>query len=205
MTINHKLIIINKMETDKKVLKILLKEFSIDHTITSLSKETGLSRVGTWKILKRLEKENLILLSQIGTGKTSINKITLNWNNLVLERNLVLILTEEAVKNQKWMNNFKELEKKVDFLILYGSIIHSSKEANDIDVIGITNKFLEVERAIRYIQKIQIKKIHAINMTKKEFKEELRKNKAFIDAVKKGIILFGQERFIKFIKDLTIK
>ena len=76
------------METNKKILKILLKEFSVDHTITSLSKEAGLSRVGTWKILKRLEKENLIILSQIGTGKTSINRISLNWNNLVLKRPL---------------------------------------------------------------------------------------------------------------------
>ena len=193
------------METNKKILEILLKEFSIDCTITSLSKKAGLSRVGTWKILKRLEKENLILLSKVGTGKTSINKITLNWDNPILEKILVLILTEEAIKNQRWINNFAELGDKVAFLIIYGSIIHSPKEANDIDIIGITSKFSEVEKLINKIQKTQLKKIHAINMTEKEFKEELRKNKAFIDAVKKGIILFGQERFIKFIKSLIIK
>ncbi|MBS3135244.1 winged helix-turn-helix transcriptional regulator [Candidatus Woesearchaeota archaeon] len=193
------------METNKKILKILLKEFSVDHTITSLSKEAGLSRVGTWKILKRLEKENLIILSQIGTGKTSINRISLNWNNLVLEKTLALILTEEAVKNQRWINNFKDIGDKVGFLIVYGSIIHSSKEANDIDIIGITNKFLEVEKSIKNIQKTQIKKIHAINMTEKEFREELKENKAFIEAVKKGVILFGQEKFIKFMKGITIK
>ena len=193
------------METNKKILKILLKEFSVDHTITSLSKEAGLSRVGAWKILKRLEKENLIILSQIGTGKTSINRISLNWNNLVLEKTLALILTEEAVKNQRWINNFKDIGDKVGFLIVYGSIIHSSKEANDIDIIGITNKFLEVEKSIKNIQKTQIKKIHAINMTEKEFREELKENKAFIEAVKKGVILFGQEKFIKFMKGITIK
>jgi len=193
------------METNKKILKILLKEFSVDHTITSLSKEVGLSRVGAWKILKRLEKENLIILSQIGTGKTSINRISLNWNNLVLEKTLALILTEEAVKNQRWINNFKDIGDKVGFLIVYGSIIHSSKEANDIDIIGITNKFLEVEKSIKNIQKTQIKKIHAINMTEKEFREELKENKAFIEAVKKGVILFGQEKFIKFMKGITIK
>ena len=190
------------METNKKILKILLKEFSVDHTITSLSKEVGLSRVGAWKILKRLEKENLIILSQIGTGKTSINRISLNWNNLVLEKTLALILTEEAVKNQRWINNFKDIGDKVGFLIVYGSTIHSSKEANDIDIIGITNKFLEVEKSIKNIQKTQIKKIHAINMTEKEFREELKENKAFIEAVKKGVILFGQEKFIKFMKGI---
>jgi len=193
------------METDKLILKILLKEFFIDHTITSLSKEAGLSRVGVWKILKKLEKKDLILLSQIGEGKTSIIKINLNWDNLVLEKTLALILTEEAIKNQRWINSFKELENKVDFLIIYGSIIYSLKEANDIDIIGITGKFLKVEKLINKIQKTQLKKIHAINMTKKEFKEELGKNKAFIDSVKKGIILFGQERFIKFIKNMITR
>ena len=193
------------METNKLILKILLKEFFIEHTITSLSKEAKLSRVGTWKILKKLEKENLILLSRLGEGKTSINKVTLNWNNLVLEKTLALILTEEAVKNHRWINAFKDLENKVDFLIIYGSIIYSSKEANDIDVIEITNKFLEVEKIITKIQKTQMKKIHAINMTQKEFREELQKNNAFMDAVKKGIILFGQEKFIKFMKGINTK
>ena len=114
-------------------------------------------------------------------------------------------MTEEAVKNQRWINNFKDIGDKVGFLIVYGSIIHSSKEANDIDIIGITNKFLEVEKSIKNIQKTQIKKIHAINMTEKEFREELKENKAFIEAVKKGVILFGQEKFIKFMKGITIK
>jgi len=193
------------METNKLILKILLKEFFIEHTITSLSKEAKLSRVGTWKILKKLEKENLILLSRLGEGKTSINKVTLNWNNLVLEKTLALILAEEAVKNNRWINAFKDLENKVDFLIIYGSIIYSSKEANDIDVIEITNKFLEVEKIITKIQKTQMKKIHAINMTQKEFREELQKNNAFMDAVKKGVILFGQEKFIKFMKGINTK
>ena len=193
------------METDKKILKILLKEFSINHTITSLSKEAGISRVGAWKLLKKLEKGDLISLSQIGTGKTSVRKISLNWNSQIIEKKLALALTEEAVKNQRWINNFKEIENKVDFLIIYGSILHSQKEANDINIMGITNKFLEVEKSINNIQKTQLKKIHAINLTEKEFKEELKKNKAFIDAVKKGVILFGQEKFIKFVKKMNIK
>ena len=193
------------METDKLILKMLLKEFSLEHTITSLSKEAGISRVGAWKILKKLEKENLILLSRLGKGKTSINKIKLNWDNPVLEKILSLILTEEAIKNQRWINAFKDLENKVDFLIIYGSIIHSPKEANDIDIIGITNKFPEIEKITSKIQKTHIKKIHPINMTEKEFKIELQKNNAFIDAVKKGIILFGQEKFIKFLRNITTR
>lgn len=196
------------MEADKtnaKLLKLLLKDFTIKPTITSLAKELCMSRVGIWKILKKLEKEKLILLSHIGAGKTSTYVIHLNWDNPLLEKTLALLLTEEAIKNQRWLDNFKEFENKVDFLIIYGSILYS-KEANDIDILGITkkNKFIETESIIAKIQKTQVKKIHALNFTAAEFKQELEKpNKVFIDAIKKGIVLFGQERFIKFIKGIT--
>src|SRR3989344_3738008 len=125
------------MEIEKprtKILKILLKDFTRKHTITSMSKEVNISRVGIWKILKKLEKEKLIVLSSIGEGKTSIYSISLNWSNPLTEKNLALILTEDALKNQKLLNNFAELRNKADFLIVYGSILHSPKEANDIDI-----------------------------------------------------------------------
>lgn len=197
------------METTKsntKILKILLKNLIIKPTITFLAKEISMSRVGTWKILKKLEAEKLIILSPIGAGKTSIYIISLNWENPIVEKTLSLALTEDALKNQRWLSNFAELEDKLDFLLIYGSIIHSPKEANDLDILGVTNKnkFLKIEESIKKIQKTQIKKIHALNFTPAEFKCELEKpNKIFIDAIKKGIILFGQEKFIKFIKRIS--
>ena len=199
------------MEIDKpntRILKILLKDFIIKPTITSLAKEIGMSRVGTWKILKKLETKKLVILSKLGTGKTSTYNINLNWDNPLLEKTLSLTLSEDALKNQRWISNFKELEGKIDFLIIYGSIIHSPKEAKDIDIIGVTNKnkFIEIEESIKKIQKTQIKKIHALNFTQAEFKTELEKpNMVFIDAVKKGIILFGQEKFINFLKNILRK
>ena len=198
-----------KNKTNTKILKVLLKQFTIKWTITFLAKELNISRVGIWKVLKKLEAERLILLSPIGEGKTSIFNINLNWENSILEKNLSLILTEDAFKNQRWLNNFKELEDKLDFLILYGSIIYSPKEANDIDILGVVsnkNNFLSIEETIKKIQKTQIKKIHSENFTQIEFKEEIRKpNKIFIDAIKKGVVIFGQEKFIKFIKEVYLK
>ena len=199
------------METAKpntKILKILLKELAIKPTITLLAKEISMSRVGTWKILKKLEAEKLVILSPVGAGKTSTFSISLNWENPIVEKSLSLALTQDALKNQRWLSNFAELEDKVDFLLIYGSIVHSPKEANDIDILGITNenKFLEIEESIKRIQKTQIKKIHSLNFTQAEFKGELEKpNKIFIDAIKKGIILFGQEKFVKLIRSIQRK
>ena len=198
-----------KNKTNTKILKVLLKQFTIKWTITSLAKELNMSRVGIWKVLKKLEAERLVLLSPVGEGKTSIFNINLNWENPVLEKNLSLILTKDAFKNQRWLNNFKEIEDKLNFLILYGSIIHSPKEANDIDILGVVsnkNNFLSIEETIKKIQKTQIKKIHSENFTQTEFKEEIKKpNKIFLEAIKKGVVIFGQEKFIKFIKEVYLK
>ena len=190
-----------------EILKILLKNISKKHTVTSLSKEREISRVGSWKLLKELEKENLIILTPIGPEKTSVQEVSLNWNNPVLEKTLALQLTEDALKQNKWIYNFKELENRVSFLILFGSILHSPKEANDIDISSLVSNeesFVIISKIITDIQITQSKKIHAINLTKKELKHELKnKNKVYIEALKKGVILFGQENFIKFIKETS--
>lgn len=196
-------------KSSSRILKILLKDFTIKPTITSLAKEINLSRVGVWKLLKKMQSEKLIVLYKIGHGKTSTYSINLNWNNPLVEKNLALYLTEDALINQRWISNFAELENKVDFLIIYGSVINSPKEANDVDIVGIAsskNKFIEIEDTIKKIQKTQIKKIHAINFMPTEFRQELEKpNKAFIDAIRKGVVLFGQEKFIKFMRSITKK
>ena len=156
-----------------------------------------------------MQSEKFIILSKIGSGKTNTYSINLNWDNPLVEKNLALSLTVEALKNQRWLSNFTELENKVDFLLLYGSIINSPKEAKDVDILGVVsnkNKFIEIEEFIKKIQKTQMKKIHAINFTPAELKQELENlNKAFLDAIRKGVVLFGQERFIKFIRSLIKK
>jgi biotin operon repressor/predicted nucleotidyltransferase len=190
-----------------EILKILLKEIGQKNTVTSLAKKRGISRVGSWKRLQELEKEGFVVLTPIGSEKTSVQEASLNWSNPILEKTLALLLAEEALKQGKWIYNFKELENHVDFLILFGSILHSPKEANDIDILSLVsneNNFIKLDKIITDIQITQSKKIHAINLTEKELKQELKdKNKAYIDALKKGVILFGQEKFIKFIEEIS--
>ena len=189
----------------KKVILTLAKDFSRLHTVTTLANGLKYSRVGIWKVLKKLCAKEYINMISCGAGRTNSYIIKINWENPLVEKILAFYLTEEAVKQKRWIINFKELDDKLDFCILYGSILYSSKKANDIDLIGITkkSKFMKIDLIMQKIQKTQIKKIHSINFTQKEFQEELKKsNKAFINAIKGGIILFGQEDFVKFISTL---
>jgi hypothetical protein len=189
------------------ILKILLKDINKKHTVTSLSKERGISRVGSWKLLKELEKERLVVLIPIGSEKTSVKEVKLNWDNPILEKTLSLLLIEDAIKQNKWRYNFKELENKVGFLILFGSILHSPKEANDIDIINLISNwknFMKIDKIIMDIQITQNKKIHSINISEKELKHELKnQNRAYEEALKKGVVLFGQDKFIEFIKKIS--
>jgi len=193
-------------KSSEECLKILLKDFSVEHTITSLSKDIGNTRMGIWKTLKKLQSSQLIILTPAGKGKTSTYLVKLNWASPLIEKTLSLFLTEEALNYPRWLANFSELEEKADFLILYGSILSSPKEAGDIDILGLVldkKKLIEIHKILKKIQTTQIKKIHSINLTEEELKKELisQKNPAFIEALKKGIILFGQENFIKFVKN----
>ena len=192
--------------TPQKIVTILLKDFTKTHTATTLADQLSMSRWGIWKILKKLEKDEFITLDQIGTGKTSTQRIKLNWDNVLVEKTLVFSLIQEALKQKRWRYDFEDLKQEFDFLILYGSILHSPREAKDIDIVGVVSKekkLSKIRKIILKIQEIQTKKIHSINLTKKEFKEELKKsNKAYLDAVRKGVVLFGQENFIKLIREL---
>jgi biotin operon repressor len=191
------------MNTTQKLIIILIKDFSTTHTVTSLAQQLKKSRWGVWKIIKKLQNEEIISVKPIGKGKTSTQTINLTWNNKITEKTIILALANEASAYKRWIFNFAELEKEVDFLLLYGSILYFPKNARDIDILNVAKekKLSKISKLLFTIQKTQEKKIHAYNFTAKEFAQELQKpNKVFLDALKNGIILFGQEKFVEFIK-----
>lgn len=194
-------------KVSEKILLKLLKDFSSENTVTSMATNMNVSRVGIWKALKKLEGDELIIVEKIGLGKTNTFRLKLNWKNPLTQKALTFYLSQEASEHKKWIWDFQELENHVEFSILFGSIITSPKGANDIDITNIVShkkEFLKIDKILRNKQTAQIKKIHDINFTPNEFKSELTKpNKAYINAIKSGIVLFGQENFVAFMKEIT--
>lgn len=195
-----------KNQTSEKILVILLKEPFATHTVTSLANALDITRQGLWKTLNKLLVNKMIDIHQIGKTKKSAITISLNWSNPLTEKTLALLLTREALKQERWRLNFAELEKHVSFLSLFGSILHSPKEANDIDILAVVEdkrKFGEIDKIVLKIQLAQTKKIHLIDLKKTEFANELKgQNKAYLEALKKGTVLYGQENFVQFIKKI---
>lgn len=193
------------MPYQMRIALLLLKDFSTMHTITSIGKRLGMTRSGIWKVLKRLEHEKYIIMKSTGK-ETSLVVPKLNLKNDLLDKYISLALGREAMDSERWIFNFKDVKEHVSFFILYGSVLKSYAKAKDIDVIGIIpdrKSFKKLHESLDKIQKSESKRIHSINFTQSEFMEELLKpNKAFIDAIKEGVVLFGQEEFIKFMKKL---
>ncbi len=49
--------------TKDKILISLLKHFKRDATITTLAKDIGMTSVGAWKAIKKLERSGLLVIS----------------------------------------------------------------------------------------------------------------------------------------------
>lgn len=192
------------MEIEQRTLLRLFKDFTATHTVTSAAENGKLSRPGAWKLLRRLESKGFITLKKIGQGKTSAVIARINMNNPLTEKSLALSLTEEAMQQRRWRATFVEMEGHARFLILYGSILHAPGQAGDIDLIGIVEdkkSFDTLRKLSGKSQKTLMKTVHALFFTEEEFGQELaQQNKALTDAVRKGVILFGQENFVKFMK-----
>ena len=189
-----------------RILNAILRHTHKSLTISEIRDILKISHVGTWKALKKLESEKIVILRAAGNKKNSTYSVYLNWDNPLVEKTLALALENEAASQRKWLVNFAELENKIDFLILYGSILTSPQKSEDIDLISVVSKknvSTEIERIIMKVQKTQIKPIHNIIFAPANLKYEIKKpNKAFINALKEGVILFGQNKFVKFMRSL---
>src|SRR3989344_1693485 len=94
-----------KMEQEKpkeKILKKLLKDFTKQYTLTAIARDIGMTRSGTWKVLKKLESEELVILTAMGEGKTSAYRISLNWDNPLTEPTLATLFVKESLDYKRW-------------------------------------------------------------------------------------------------------
>ena len=187
-----------KLTNEQNALKILFKDFLTAYNSRNLSKLIGISHAGTFKILKKLEKDEILKSKRI--GNTVVYSI--NFENSISKRLIDTILTIEAHSYNRWLEEFKSLDNKVYFAVLFGSILNGAKTAIDIDllVVGEEENYKEIKKIVEEKNKLSNKKVHLIFQTLEEFKKDLTgNNKVTIKIIKKGIPLFGQDKYRKTI------
>ena len=189
-------------ENEKKALLILFKDFTKYYNANSLSKEIMISRIGTMKMLKKLEKEELLTRETIGKSIT----YKVNMENDYAKDLITFLLSDQANRFKRWKDEFKDLFKKDRIIMLYGSALHDYSKARDIDIMIVrkTGEGGDIYKIIRARQKFIPKKIHAIDLTSEELiKNVKQRQEAIIDIVKNAVVLYGQNQYVELIKNVT--
>ena len=179
----------------------LFKSPEIEYNANSMAKLIGISRMGSLKIAKRLEKENIIKSKELGKAKF----YSLNFNNDYVRQYVKFLLKREAEQAhpyiKAWIEDIKRV-KSADAAVLFGSVLRKHKEANDIDVLVIIDKknYPKVKNEIGEINLISTKRTHPMYQTKEDLKKNIKKgDKPLLNAVK-GIVVFGEDKIINLLR-----
>lgn len=189
-------------KNEKKVLKFILTAFGSDYSINNIAKECGLTPNGAYKILKKFENEGSLQYKKIA----NIKSYKINFNNektiKILELILIPTIIKEKIKCR--VEDLKHLKEITKVCVLFGSYITDKKEPNDLDILFVLDKvnYKKYKKRLADVSDIIPVKIHDVIQTEEDLAANIKKkSKAVIDALKNGIILWGQERIIKVIKN----
>lgn len=189
----------NITDNEIKIVLRIFKNPEVDYNANSIAKHIEISSMGALKIVKRLQKENILTSKKL--GKAIFYKLN---NNDYTKQYIKFLLKRESESStsyiKKWINEIKKI-KSADSAILFGSILKKHKEAKDIDVLLITNKrkILKLKKEIEEINLINTKRLHPIYQTKEDIIKNIKKDKILLNAIK-GIVVFGEDLIIKLLK-----
>ncbi|MBU4000593.1 nucleotidyltransferase domain-containing protein [Patescibacteria group bacterium] len=187
---------------EQEALLTIYKDIANFYNANSLSKELEITQVGTMKLLKRFEKNNILTSKKI--GKSIVYKI--NIKEEFVQKLIAFALINEAGKYQRWKDEFKSLNQKDRILLFYGSASKDYSHAKDIDIFVILNKedFKEVSKELGKIQGILPKKLHAIKATKKDLVKNIKENnKSMIEIIKTAIVLYGYDEYMGVVNEFA--
>lgn len=185
-----------KLSKEQEIIKQIFKNPLEHYNSRSLSKEIGISHVGAFKILRRLEKRRIVKSERIGRAVI----YSINNENPVAWKEIELTLAIEASNSLRWVEEFRSIQKIASFAVLFGSILKDEKNARDIDLLVVADKerFKDIKKEIEERNKILSKKVHLILQTPEEFDKDIKsRNNVIMEIIKKGIVLFGQEEITK--------
>lgn len=187
---------------DKKAIIKLFKDYDSYYNANSLSQVLNISRVGTMKILKKLHNNDILISRRI--GKSIIYNV--NLLNDYARKLIAFLLADEAHEYERWKDEFKDLDNNERIILLYGSVIKNYDKARDIDIMVVLKK--EDTRKVSDIldkrRKLLAKPLHDIKLSEDDFIKNVKiKKPAIINTIKTSVVLFGQDKYVELIKNVT--
>jgi len=188
----------------KKEMELILTIFknpTDDFNANNISLKIGVTPMGALKIMKRLEKQGILISKKI--GKAVFYKINLDKDYVA--DYLIFLLKREAELSspyiKRWINEARRINS-ADIAILFGSALKKESKANDIDILIVTDqkRFKKAKNEIEDINEISEPKLHAVYQTLNDLKENIRRKDAVVLSAIKGIIAIGYRDLIKILK-----
>jgi len=188
----------------KKEMELILTIFknpTDDFNANNISIKIGITPMGALKIMKRLEKQGILISKKI--GKAVFYKINLDKDYVA--DYLIFLLKREAELSspyiKRWINEARRINS-ADIAILFGSALKKESKANDIDILIVTDqkRFKKAKNEIEDINEISEPKLHAVYQTLNDLKENIRRKDAVVLSAIKGIIAIGYRDLIKILK-----
>ena len=163
-------------DNEFSVLSFLVRNFTERLTIRNIAQRLNFSPAGVFNILKKLEKNNIVVGQKLGTGLF----YAINFENKIAEHlaGIVLLYSDDKIE-------------KID--------VEKIKQAKA----GILDKkkLLLVTDNITTLD-ISIPNIDVITKTEDEIINLLRKkDSSTLQLLKKGIVLFGEDKIVDIIKN----
>ncbi|MBS3074138.1 hypothetical protein J4447_01645 [Candidatus Pacearchaeota archaeon] len=184
----------------KKIILYLLRNLEL-FNINQISKLLDISVGSSFKILKELEKNKIVISSDLGNAKF----YQINLNNEETIKWCEILLSEEK-RNLKGYSKIyaEEIQKfeHAELIILFGSVLNS-KDFNDVDILFITNKPKEVTKFCLNLSKVRTKPVVPLILKKEDFIKEIKnKKEVVLNILKTGITLRGESKLIEVLKNV---
>src|SRR3989338_4477975 len=188
--------------TARVVIFLLRNTDKFGYNINQIAKLNKISVGSAFKILKELEKNNLVIKNEISNA----SHYKLNFDNPETTKLCEFLLLAEK-RNLKGYAKLYADEvikfKDAEMMVIFGSVLRG-KEFNDVDVLFITNKVKKVNDFCLEIFKVKTKPVVSLIMKQEDLIKALKQKKeATINMIKEGIVLKGEAVFLEVIKNVN--
>ncbi|MFH1055072.1 MAG: hypothetical protein V1744_03135 [Candidatus Altiarchaeota archaeon] len=190
---------------EMEVVLVLLKDYGKDYNANNLSKLVGLTPMGALKILKRLEGKRLLVSRQMGKAVFYKPDYGSEYSLKYLSFLLMKESDESQPKVRRWVAELRILGEHAEIGVLFGSVL-SKENPEDIDLLLVLAQRQndKVNDVICSINKLNLRKIHTVKQSRDDLIENMKKkDKVVVNALKNGVVVFGHEKLIKVIGDVS--
>ncbi|PIN77227.1 hypothetical protein COV15_02680 [Candidatus Woesearchaeota archaeon CG10_big_fil_rev_8_21_14_0_10_34_12] len=189
----------NKTRTVLEIAKSPEKEYNSNN----ISKVLGITAMGALKILKKLEKEGVLVSRKIGNISVYRVKRDSNYALKYLEFALIYEVEHSNPYVKRWISEIKKIKSEV-IAIVFGSVLIKREMAGDIDILFVVkeNKFNELIKKIKKINELSEKKIHPVYQSIGDLENNIEKrDKVILNAIK-GVVASGYDKISKLLVEL---